>query len=236
MDWILRDADVRGADPLSRESESRDNRGSYTGPVIELATINERHGCSILLDQFGAKTLLRLAVVPVRMPQDVLKRAVRVDRISPASGGQRWEEMREIGWSGLSDLRDRCEQILRVMNEHHITEYAAIGAALLLIHELEGAVLTEVLPIGSGGDYLVKFSDRPEPVQLEVSGIKEGTASQAASRLGEKCGQIRGAGFVSVTTFQYGEDGGPHSYLHFIAPEAKSNKADRRRPKRRRGR
>jgi hypothetical protein len=220
---------------LSEEPGSRDNRVSVVGPVIELATINERHGCSILLDQFGAKTLLRLAVVPVQMPQEVLKRAVTVDRISAASRGQRWEEVREIGWSGLSDLRDRCEQILRVMNDHHITEFAAIGVALLLIHELEGAVLTEVLPIGSGGDYLVKLSDRPQPVQVEVSGIKEGSASQAASRLGEKCGQIRGAGFVSVTTFQHGDDGAPHSYLHFIVPEAKANKAERRRPKRRRG-
>jgi hypothetical protein len=236
MDWILRDVGVQGANPLSEESDSRDNRVGVTRPVIELATIDERHGCSILLDQFGAKALLRLAVVPVQMPQEVLKRAVTVDRISPASGGERWEEVREIGWSGLSDLRDRCEQILRVVNEHHITEFAAIGVALLLIHELEGAVLTGVLPIGSGGDYLVKLSDRPEPVQMEASGIKEGSASQAASRLGEKCRQIRGAGFVSVTTFQHSDDGGAHSYLHFIVPEAKANKAERRRPKGWRGR
>lgn len=221
---------------MSEESESRDNRVRITGPVIELATIDQRHGSSILLEQFGAKTLLRLAVVPVRMPQEVLKRTITVDRISPASGEERWEEPREIGWSGLSDLRERCEQVLGVVNEHHITEFAAIGIALLLVHELEGAVLDEVLPIGSGGDYLVKLSDRPEPVQVEVSGIKEGSASQAASRLGEKRGRIRGAGFVSVTTFQHGESGAPHSYLHFIVPEANVSTSERRRPKGRRER
>lgn len=221
---------------MSGGAGSGDNRVSVVGPVIELATINERHGCSILLDQFGVKALLRLAVVPVQVPQEVSKRAVTVDRISPASGAGRWEERREIGWSSLSELRERCEQLLRVVNKHHITEFAAIGIALLLVHELEGAVLTGVLPIGSGGDYLVKLSDRPEPVQIEVSGIEEGSASQAASRLREKCGQIRGAGFASVTTFQHSGDGEPHSYLHFIVPGASANKAEQGRPKGGRGR
>jgi hypothetical protein len=123
---------------LSEESESRDNRVSVTGPVIELSTIDERHRRKTLLEAFGTQVILRLAVDPVRLPREVLKRAITVDRTSPASGDDRWEEVREIGWTGLSPLLDRCEDLSEVVNEHHITEFAAIGVMLLLIHELEG--------------------------------------------------------------------------------------------------
>ena len=39
-----------------------------------------------LLKEFGTKIILRLGVDPVRLPPGVLKRAITVDRISPASG------------------------------------------------------------------------------------------------------------------------------------------------------
>jgi hypothetical protein len=227
MDWLITDVGVSEANALSGESEPRDNRGSFTGPVIELATIDERHRRKILLETFGAQVILRLAVAPARLPREVLKRAIRVDRTSPATGENRWEEVREIGWSGLSGVIDRCGELSMVVNEHDITEYAAIGVMLLLIHELEGAVLTGVLQIGSGPDYVVQLSDRPEPVRVEVSGIKSGSASQASSRLGEKRGRLREAGFVSVTTFQRGEDEMAHSYLHFVIPGTGSAKTNR---------
>ena len=181
-----------GAYPLSSESESRDNRVSVTGPVIEVATIDERHQRSVLLRLFGTQIILRLGVDPVRLPPGSLKRAITVDRISPGSEETRWEEIREIGWSGLTDHSDQCEEIARTLNQHDITEYAAIGVMFLLIHELEGAVLTGVLPVGSGGDYLVALSDRPEPVQVEVSGIKSGSARQALSRLGRNATRFAG--------------------------------------------
>jgi hypothetical protein len=207
---------------------------SVTGPVIEVATIDERHRRSVLLRMFGIQIILRLGVDPVRLDREVLKRTVTVDRLSAASKGDRWEEMRDIGWSGLTDLLDQGEELAQVLNEHDITEKAAIGVMLLLIHELEGAVLSGVLQIGSGPDYLVDLSGRPEPVQVEVSGIKSGSAGQASSRLGERRGRLRGAGFVSVTTFQCGEDAAAHSCLHFVTPGDKGRKTRRGRPRRKR--
>jgi hypothetical protein len=202
-----------------------------TGPTLEVATIDERHGKSVLLEQLGTAIILRLAVDPVRMLPRVLRRAITVDRISPASGEVRWQEVREIGWAGLTDRLDRCRRISRLLNEQRITEDAAIGVMLLLIHELEGAVLTRVLPIGGGGDYLVSLPDRLEPVQVEVRGVKIGTPGRASSRLGEKRGQIREVGFVSVTTFQHGETDAAHSYLHFVTPGGQGKGAGRKGPK-----
>lgn len=217
------------------ERESRDNRVSIISPVIEVATIDERHQCSVLLRLFGTQIILRLGVDPVRLPPGALKRSITVDRISPGSEEIRREEMRAIGWSGLTDHFDQCDEIARTLNPHDITEHAAIGVMFLLIHELEGAILTGVLPVGSGGDYLVALSDRREPVQVEVSGLKNASASQALSRLGSKCDQIRGPGFVSVTTFQHGEDGSVHSYLHFVVPGIKTQGAGRPGPERKKG-
>ncbi len=102
---------------------------------------------------------------------------------------------------------------------------------LLLIHELEGAVLTDVLPIGSGGDYLVRYSGYSEPVQVEVSGIRVGTQDEASTRLGKKRRQVRGVGFVSVTTFQHGQSEAAHSILHFVDPGAEDEDTERKRPK-----
>jgi hypothetical protein len=121
MDWVSIEVDVRGANALSVESDSGDNRGSVTGPVIEVATIDERHRRKIVLDVLGIYIVLRLGVSPVRLPREVLKRAITVDRISPVSGDDRWEEVREIGWAGLSELVDRCEQLSGLVNQQDIT-------------------------------------------------------------------------------------------------------------------
>jgi hypothetical protein len=204
---------------------------SVIGPTIEVATIDERHHQPGLLKEFGAKIILRLGVDPVRLPPGVLKRAVVVDRISPASGGDRREETREIGWANLPDHVGDCERVRIRLNDHDITEQAAIGVMLLLIHELEGCVLTEVLRIGAGGDYLVSLSGHSEPVQVEVSGIKTGSRSEASTRLGKKPGQVRGAGFVSVTTFQHDRTGVAHSSLHFVDPGSGDQSTKRERPK-----
>jgi hypothetical protein len=203
---------------------------SVIGPTIEVQTIDERHRQSVLLELFGTKIILRLAVDPVQQPPGVLKREIMVDRISPRSGEDRWEETRELSWAGLPEYLDRCEQVPFVVNEDDITEQAAIGVMLLLINELEGAILTRVLQIGSGGDYLVSLSGVPEPLQVEVRGIKSGSAGRASSRLGEKRRQVHGEGFASVTTFKYGEAEAAHSYLHFVTPggRAKGRKGQRK--------
>lgn len=190
---------------------------AVTGPTIGIETIDARHGQTVLLELFGTKIILRLGVDPVRLPQGSTTRAITVDRIGPTSAGSRWTETREVDWSRLPEHLDRCEQVRFVLNDEAITEQAAIGVMLLLIHELEGAVLARVLPIGSGGDYLVSLKGATEPVQVEVCGIRSGSANRASSRLGEKRGQVRGAGFVSVTTFQHGDKDDAHSYLHFTA-------------------
>jgi hypothetical protein len=204
---------------------------SVTGPVIEVATIDARHRSPGLLKEFGTKIILRLSVDPVRLPPGILKRVITVDRISPASTRSRREEIREIGWANLSGELDDCEQVRERFNENTITEHAAIGIMLLLIHDLEGGVLIRILEIGHGGDYLVRLPDRPDPLQVEVSGIKTGTPGEASSRLGKKRKQVHGAGFVSVTTFQHGENGEPHSYLHFGSPGTIPENKKRSHPK-----
>jgi hypothetical protein len=213
--------------------ESRQAGASIIGQTIEVATIDERHGVPGLLKEFGTKIILRLGVDPVQQASGVLKRTVVVDRISSASGMARWEEIREIGWANLPDQVDDCEQVRAFrLNEHAITEQAAIGIMLLLIHELERAVLTNVLQIGEGGDYVVKLAGYSDPVQVEVSGIRIGNVGVSSTRLGQKRGQVRGAGFVSVTTFQHGATGAAHSYLHFVDPADEVKPTRRERPKR----
>src|SRR5262249_10194548 len=149
--------------------------------------------------------------------------------------GTRWEETREIAWSGLSEHLDQREGMAQNLNEHDITEHAGIGVMFLLVHELGGAVSAGVFPIGSGGGYMGALPSRPEPVQVEVSGIRSGSEGQASSRLGAKCGQIGGEGFVSVTTFQHGEGDAAHSYLHFVIPGSDAKKTGRGRRKGRGG-
>ncbi len=221
---------MSSAEPSGRKPEPD---VSLIGPTIEVASIDERHGKSILLEQLGTAIILRLSVDPLRLASGVSKRAVTVSRISPTSVDVRREEAREIGWANLSDYRDRCEQVPLILNEQRITEDAAIGVMLLLIHELEGVVSPRVLPIGSSSDYLANLPGTLESVEVEVSGIKTGSPGQASSRLGEKRKKILGAGFVSVTTFQYGEAESAHSYLHFVT---KASVAKAAKPKRSEGR
>jgi hypothetical protein len=213
--------------------ESRESGLNVIGPTIEVASIDGRHNVPGLLKEFGTKIILRLGVDPVRVSSGVLKRSVVVDRISPASRETRRVEIREIGWGELPDHVDDCEQLRTFrLNEQDITEKAAIGIMVLLIHELEGAVLRKVLQIGEGGDYLVKLAGYSDHIQVEVSGIRIGTVGVASARVVQKRGQVRGAGFVSVTTFQHGQGGAAHSYLHFVDPADEGKGTSRERPRR----
>ena len=206
---------------MSDESGSRDNEKDVAFGVIEVASLDERHERNDLIRVFGLSVLHRLAVDPARAEAGAWKRPVRVDRIAPGPEPERREEAREIGWTGLTDLLERCEVISEVLNQQEITEQAAIGVMLLLVHELEEAVLSRVLQIGSGSDYLVGVPGREGLVEVEVSGIRSGSAGEASSRLGKRTrDRLRGPGFVSVTTFQHGESGEAHSYLHFVDPAA----------------
>lgn len=131
------------------------------GPILELATLPARHPKlgEPLLDLLGAQLVLRLHLDPIRQPDDTQKREVMVDRIASTTGSVRQSEVREIGWSGLPKFsEDYCIRVTHTINERRITEDAAIAVMGLLIHELESVSIESVLPIGSGGDYLVKLS------------------------------------------------------------------------------
>src|SRR5438874_2351436 len=109
--------DEYGYASANHHGRERETKVSVIAPTIELKTIDDRHRYNILLGLFGAKVILRLAIDPVRQSPDVAKRAVMVDRISPASGENRWEETREIGWADLPEQLDRCMQLPFVLNE-----------------------------------------------------------------------------------------------------------------------
>lgn len=215
---------------MSEEAGPQENEGSITGPVIELETIDDRHGLPGLLKEFGTKLILRLSLHPIELSPEITRRAIVVDRID-RSGKPGWKEIREIGWSNLPDHVDDCYLITSRVNDNLITEHAAIGAMALLINELDNLIIKQLLPIGSGGDYLVGLPGESSYLQVEVSGIKTGNASKASSRLREKRDQIGDNGFVSVTTFQYSNDGVPHSYLHFVTSKARARGSGKTRGK-----
>ena len=107
---------------------------------------------------------------------------------------------------------------------HATTEQAAIAVLALLIHDLGEGEILKVLPIGSGGDYLVELVGVPKPVQAECSGIvADATGAESRSRLTKKKTQVlskSAAGFASVTTFHHPPDGIVQSYLHYVrAPQ-----------------
>jgi len=89
----------------------------------------------------------------------------------------------------------------------------------LLIHELEGVIIQEVVPIGSGGDYVAILPGATSAMQIEASGIRHApTEGPCRARLREKLDQVlkeSDRGFASVTTFQLETVGTAHSYLHY---------------------
>jgi hypothetical protein len=117
---------------------------------------------------------------------------VEVDWLKRAGRRPREQVRRRIGWGNIpEELRRVCEQLPYTKNAHDLTEEAAIGVAALLINDLEGGVLQTVLPIGSGGDYLVRVSGEHRFIQLEVSGLRvDETGSHSGSRLQQKTEQV----------------------------------------------
>lgn len=89
----------------------------------------------------------------------------------------------------------------------------------LLVHELEGAELQSVLPIGSGSDYLVRVPGASTYIQLEVSGIRLDVGGNlSTTRLHQKSAQVlthARVGFASVTTFSH-LAGAARSWLHYV--------------------
>jgi hypothetical protein len=223
---------------LSRRSCRGKESLMTIGPVLELATLPQRHPIGeALLKLFGAQVVIRLSRDPV-YHADAVKREVVVERNSPAVGGQPQGEVREMGWSNLPQLSETyLAQVRITKNANDITEDAAIGVMALLVHELEQVTIREVLPLGSGGDYLIAVAKQKRPLQVEVSGIRaDKTGVGARARLSEKCRQVltkSPAGFASVSTFCWKDGRHVHSYLHYVekAKLSKAGRKSRRRKK-----
>jgi hypothetical protein len=126
-----------------------------------------------------------------------------------------------------------CVQSRIAVSEHDLTEFAAIGVMALLIHDLEGGVLQNVLPIGSGGDYLVIPREAESPIQVEVSGIQvDLNGADSRSRLSRKSTQVLShstVGYASVTTFSHPTGPIVHSYLHYVSRPRTTKKGRKKR-------
>jgi hypothetical protein len=203
------------------------------GRVLELGTLPHRHPAvgESLLNLRGPQAIIRLSIDPHRLPEGVARRIVTVNRRS-RDEVERTEEW-TIDWAGSV----RCDesylgQVSKDFGDQVISEDAAIVVMALLIHELEGVTIREVLPIGSGGDYRAT-APQIGLVQVEVSGAKEDQSGhESANRLRKKSEQVlkcSDSGFVSVTTFWHGKVNGVHSYLHFVAKPKKGGKRGRRK-------
>jgi hypothetical protein len=189
------------------------------GQILELASLPGRHPQlgEQFLDLFAPAVIVRLSVDPCPAPLGTMECAVRVDRHSPGAAAPVQEDWR-IGWNGMPRYDELyLARRRRSVNDHRLTEDAAVGVMALLIHHLEGVEILEALPIGSGGDY--RFTKASGDAQVEVSGIREDlTGYETNSRLREKLGQVltqSASGFASVTTFLYRNSGCAFSYLHF---------------------
>jgi len=140
---------------------------------------------------------------------------------------------RAIGWENLSQFsEDYLIRVSKTVNENDLTEKAAIAVMALLIHELEGVTIQEVLPIGSGGDYAIRLGTGGPPFQVEVSGIRiDPQGWESSSRLTKKLGQVLSVcacGYASVTTFSWRGGNSAHSYLHYTEIESQPEQGRRK--------
>jgi hypothetical protein len=208
---------------------------SVDPPVLDLRSLPERYPevGRVLLHRFGPPRVIRLCG---DFGTSINQRKVVVDRRSRQKGFETGTEECEIHWEGLlEEWKDDLIRLAHVCNSEQLTEDAAVGVMSLLVHALEGARDLKVVPIGSGGDYLVYVEG--EELLIEVSGLdnpdRRGRCSQ---RLREKTAQVlskRSVGFVSITTFRYPNSTDAHSYLHFVVrPETMDNQKKPRSRKR----
>jgi hypothetical protein len=188
--------------------------------ALELASLASRHPELALLSH-AIMAVIRLKLDPtpsIALAGDLVGRKITVSHRPKGAVGDTLHE-REIGWAGVGFTESLGIRITNTYNDQAITENAAIAVMALLAHEIEGIVLKRVLPIGSGGDYAAIYSGHP--IQVEVSGIKQGHPSDSHSRLREKREQVlkqSPIGIASVTTFYQICSGGGvvHSFLHYV--------------------
>jgi hypothetical protein len=192
------------------------------GHALELATLPvcQPHVGEALLRAHALAAIIRLRLDPTPLPLGTMSRSVAVDWVKKPGKNPAQQLQRDIGWDGIANIDAYCAQYRLAMNDHDLTEQAAIAVMALLIHNLQGGVIQRVLQIGSGGDYFVLTRRARNPDQIEVSGIRDdANGSAAKSRLSDKTDQALKhckVGFASVTTFAHSQPPVVHSYLHFV--------------------
>jgi len=198
--------------------------------ILEFADLPKMHppiGIA-LLHTYGPPAIIRLSIDPIPLPTGIMKREVRVDWLASPGNASAHQFLRDLGWSNLQDnlpnLKKLLIQLPVTVNAQELTGQAAIAVMALLVSDLENGVLQTVLPIGSGGDYLVQKQGSHNSKQIEASGIRQAeTASVSLSRLNEKKAQVlkhSEDGYASVTTFCCPGNGAEtfvHSYLQYCA-------------------
>lgn len=186
------------------------------GPVLHLSSLQQRHpgdpGVS-LLHFYGPCAPMRLAASEGETARPVAVRWAPRDR-------RRNEQPRQfvIDWADCPGIwGHEAASRTDLASPKTVTEFAAIAVMGLLIHELETAVVEEVLPVGSGGDYNVRVGR--QVFQVEVSGItRDDSGKETTDTVSDKKAQVlthQQVGFVSVTTFAY-RTSGVFSRLAFV--------------------
>ncbi|HEX4611986.1 MAG TPA: hypothetical protein VH092_27565 [Urbifossiella sp.] len=192
------------------------------GQTLQFATLPARQPNvgAALLNAHVPAAVIRLSLDPTRLPAGTMDREVTVEWVRKPGRDLPATLHREISWEGLPNLAEDCVTFPLTWNDTDLTELGAIAVMALLVHELEGGVIDRVLPIGSGGDYLITTPGSRAPGQVEVSGVTEdGDSRETRKRVKKKADQVlthARAGFVSVTAFSHPPAGGVRSFLHFV--------------------
>ncbi len=203
------------------------------GVPLELRTLPTIHPQVSILYGYGTSTIVRLSLDPIAQPSGTMVRSVVVEWVTRPGGGTPQVLTREIGWTDVPKaITDECIKWQATKNAQTITEDAAIGVMALLIHDLENAVITSVLQIGSGGDYILAIQGSP-PVQAESSGIHTDPHGYlSTARLKEKSAQVLkkcAAGFASVTAFSHSATQEVRCQIHFVTAGTQPSKKSRKR-------
>lgn len=132
-----------------------------------------------------APTILRLAETQkkwVAGTRDLLVRYRPVvgEEIQEIAVTFRWALQELEPESRYNEYRDELRKLRRTMNEHSVTELAALGVAFGLVSVLlPDDKVTRVVQIGGRGDYYL--NDRRDEM-IEISGVAKGAIGDRFSR------------------------------------------------------
>jgi hypothetical protein len=159
------------------------------GSILQLNTLPVRQPRigTALLKAHAVAAVIRLSLDPTQLPAGTMSREVTVSWICKPGNTTLSNTQRQIGWENIPGLADDCLTFPLTWNEYDLTEMAAIAMSSLLVENLEGGILSSVLPIGRGGDYMVLTRRARKADQIEISGIRvDDKGSKTRTRLAEK--------------------------------------------------